>query len=150
MCRLACFSISMAISQVSGPRYLPEGGGVFSAFSLAAASGLSLCFVRSGKNATLISACDRFHIRTQLDNPSYLYDITAMAQYSTAQVAKKLKIGRDTLHRWLNLGLRAPSLRRVGGVQVRIWTDSDFRRASKYKAENYRKGRGRKASTESK
>ena len=67
-----------------------------------------------------------------------------MAEYSTAQVARKLKIGRDTLHRWINEGLKAPPKRRIGGVSVRIWSEEAFVRAGQYKATRYRKGRGRK------
>jgi DNA-binding transcriptional MerR regulator len=65
--------------------------------------------------------------------------------YSTAQVARLLKIGRQTLHRWMKTepGL-TPQKSRVGGVVIRIWTDRDVERALKYKQENYRKGRGRK------
>ena len=68
-----------------------------------------------------------------------------MKQYSTVQVAKMLKIGRQTLHRWMRSkpGL-APRKQKVAGVSVRIWTDQDIERLRKFKEENYRKGRGRK------
>ena len=63
--------------------------------------------------------------------------------YSTAQAAKKLGIGRDTLHR-LREGLKAPKLQRVGGVKVRLWSDADLARARRWhrkifpeKGENY-------------
>src|SRR5260370_22462808 len=36
--------------------------------------------------------------------------------YSTAQVARILKIGRQTLHRWLNEGLKAPKKSKIAGV----------------------------------
>jgi DNA-binding transcriptional MerR regulator len=62
-----------------------------------------------------------------------------VAEYSTGQVAKKLDIGRDTLHRWINEGLRAPKLSRVGNVRVRIWTEEDFKRAKAYSEARYRK-----------
>jgi DNA-binding transcriptional MerR regulator len=68
-----------------------------------------------------------------------------MKEYSTAQVARKLGVGRDTLHRWFREGLRAPRKRQVGGVTVRIWSNKDLERARKYKAARYRKGRGRRA-----
>ncbi len=56
-----------------------------------------------------------------------------------------LKIGRQTLHRWMKgePGL-APRKQKVGGVSIRLWTNSDVERVRKYKQENYRKGRGRK------
>jgi predicted DNA-binding transcriptional regulator AlpA len=67
-----------------------------------------------------------------------------MAAYSTAQVAKKIGVGRDTLHRWLREKLKAPRKRRIGGVSVRIWSEGDLTRARQYKAVRYCKGRGRK------
>jgi predicted DNA-binding transcriptional regulator AlpA len=64
---------------------------------------------------------------------------------STAQVAKMLKIGRQTLHRWMRtMPSLAPRKQKVGGVSVRIWTDRDVELLRKYKQEHYRKGRGRK------
>jgi len=57
-----------------------------------------------------------------------------------------LKIGRQTLHRWMkDQPSLAPPKSRVGGVLVRIWTAREVERVQKYKQENYRKGRGRKA-----
>lgn len=63
--------------------------------------------------------------------------------YSTAQVAKALKIGRQTLHRWLKEDLKPPKKRRIAGVSVRLWTDADLERARKYKAKRYHRGGGR-------
>jgi predicted DNA-binding transcriptional regulator AlpA len=70
-----------------------------------------------------------------------------MKDRSTAQVAKALNIGRQTLHRWMKVepGL-APRKQKIGGVSVRIWTSQDVERLRKYKQKNYRKGRGRKPS----
>ena len=68
-----------------------------------------------------------------------------MKNYSTAQVAHVLKIGRQTLHRWIASGdVSAPRRSKVGGVIVRMWTTADVERVRKYKQKNYRKGRGRK------
>jgi excisionase family DNA binding protein len=68
-----------------------------------------------------------------------------MRNYSTAQAARILGIGRQTLHRWIAAGaVAAPRLSNVGGVKVRIWTLRDLEQVRKYKEENYRKGRGRK------
>ncbi len=68
-----------------------------------------------------------------------------MRNYSTAQAARMLRIGRQTLHRWIASGaVPAPRRRKVGGVTVRIWTNRDVERVRKYKAAHYRKGRGRK------
>ena len=66
--------------------------------------------------------------------------------YSTIQVARTVGIGRMTLLRWLKEG-KIPEPRRISnvGLEARIWTDLDVERVRKYKRENYRKGRGRKA-----
>ena len=63
--------------------------------------------------------------------------------YSTAQVARILNIGRQTLHRWLNEGLKAPKKSTIGGVSIRFWTQSDLKRARWYKAKRYHQGGGR-------
>jgi predicted DNA-binding transcriptional regulator AlpA len=62
-----------------------------------------------------------------------------MANYSTAMVAKKLGVARDTLHRWLRTGLKAPKLQRIGGVKIRLWSESDFKRAMAYAKKRFRK-----------
>ena len=65
--------------------------------------------------------------------------------HSTAQVARKVGIGKQTLHRWIREGkIAAPRKQRVGGVVVRFWKDEDVERVRRYKAQHYRKGRGRK------
>jgi predicted DNA-binding transcriptional regulator AlpA len=63
--------------------------------------------------------------------------------YSTAQVARILNIGRQTLHRWLNEGLKAPKKSKIGGVSIRFWTKGDLERARRYKARRYHQGGGR-------
>ena len=61
-----------------------------------------------------------------------------MAAYSTAQVAEILEIGTDTLHRWLKeKKVAAPKLVFVGGVKVRLWSETDLDTAKRYKAEHY-------------
>ena len=66
-----------------------------------------------------------------------------MATYSTAQLAKLMGIGRDTLQRWMRRAdFPRPRVTRVGGVSVRLWTQADVARVRKYKAENYGKGKG--------
>jgi excisionase family DNA binding protein len=70
--------------------------------------------------------------------------------YSTAQVARRLKIGRQTLHRWIAGGqVPAPRRQKVAGVTVRIWSAKDVELVRKYKAAHYRKGRGRKKGSKS-
>ena len=59
-----------------------------------------------------------------------------MKGHSTVQVAKLLGIGNDTLHRWIHeRKVRAPKIQLVGGVRVRLWTETDIERARKYKNE---------------
>jgi len=68
-----------------------------------------------------------------------------MKEYSTVQAARRCGLHPVTLQRWVaNRKISAPPMRRVGNVAVRIWTDRDVERIRKYKAANYRKGRGRK------
>jgi MerR HTH family regulatory protein len=75
-----------------------------------------------------------------------------MRAYSTAQVARILEIGTDTLHRWLKeKKVAAPKLSLVGGVKVRLWSETDLAATKKYKAENYwGKGSRRKRSKQRK
>jgi predicted site-specific integrase-resolvase len=69
-----------------------------------------------------------------------------MPTYSTAQVAKKAGISKLTLTRWLRAGkLKEPRRVNQGGIELRIWTAREVEKVRKYKQENYRKGRGRKA-----
>jgi predicted site-specific integrase-resolvase len=66
--------------------------------------------------------------------------------YSTVEVTRMAGIGRMTLLRWLRDGkIPEPKRIRNGGLNARIWTDRDVERVRKYKQQNYRKGRGRKA-----
>jgi len=68
-----------------------------------------------------------------------------MTNYSTSGAAKKCGVHPITLQRWVSEGkITAPRKTRVGGIVVRLWTDSDLERVRKFKAMNYRKGRGRK------
>jgi hypothetical protein len=65
--------------------------------------------------------------------------------YSTSEAAKQIGVNRVTLQRWLiDRKVREPKKIRVGGVEVRVWTERDVERVQKYKQDNYRKGRGRK------
>jgi MerR HTH family regulatory protein len=68
-----------------------------------------------------------------------------MAPLSTEGVAKQAGISRVTLERWLSSGkLSPPKSIFYGRNKFRNWTPEDVERVSKYKQENYRKGRGRK------
>jgi predicted site-specific integrase-resolvase len=69
-----------------------------------------------------------------------------MSPLSTFEVAKRFKINKATLERWLANGkVGAPKRLRVGRKFFRNWTQLDIERIRKYKQQNYRKGRGRKA-----
>jgi len=68
-----------------------------------------------------------------------------MGTRSTAEVADKIGVSKLTLVRWLLAGkLKEPRRVKQGGIELRLWTDADVERATKYKAAHYRKGRGRK------
>lgn len=69
-----------------------------------------------------------------------------MRTYSTVEVAKLLKIGNDTLHRWIHTKkVPAPPLQRVGGLSIRLWTEEDVEPVKRYKLDHYwGKGAGRK------
>jgi excisionase family DNA binding protein len=64
---------------------------------------------------------------------------------STREIAKLVGIGTNTLEVWLRDGkIPAPKMLRIGQKQFRNWTKKDIAQIRKYKAANYRKGRGRK------
>lgn len=68
-----------------------------------------------------------------------------MKTYSTAEVARIVEVHKATLLRWLYAGsIPEPRRQSNGGVDFRIWTEHDVERVRRYKAANYRKGRGRK------
>ena len=61
-----------------------------------------------------------------------------MKTFSTIEVAKLLKIGNDTLHRWVHTEkVAAPRLQKVGGLSIRLWTEADIEEVKKYKLEHY-------------
>jgi predicted site-specific integrase-resolvase len=68
-----------------------------------------------------------------------------MVNLSTKQIARKVGISRATLERWLATGVvPMPNTIQFGGSKFRNWTTADIKRISRYKEENYCKGRGRK------
>jgi len=65
---------------------------------------------------------------------------------STEEVARRVGINRVTLERWLaGDKVSAPKTIMYGRNKFRDWTEKDVERLKKYKQQNYRKGRGRKA-----
>jgi len=74
-----------------------------------------------------------------------------MTTYSTIQVAELLGITSDTLHRWIREGrVEAPSIRSLGRMRVRIWSEEQVELVRKYKGEHYRKKPNRKKRKKSK
>jgi DNA-binding transcriptional MerR regulator len=70
-----------------------------------------------------------------------------MANYSTAQAAKHLKISRDALQRWIrNRLIPVPAKTRigVGGVVVRLWSEENLAKVREYMVSSPHKNRGRK------
>ena len=66
------------------------------------------------------------------------YIIIIMKYYSTIQVARFLKIGSGTFHRWIREGrVKAPPLQLLGGMKVRLWTEKDVEKVRKFKVERY-------------
>jgi predicted DNA-binding transcriptional regulator AlpA len=72
-----------------------------------------------------------------------------MQNYSTREAAEKLGISWATLNKFIALKqIPRPPVTRVGGVRVRLWTDSDIAKARKVlpKIQNGRKTRYKKQS----
>jgi predicted site-specific integrase-resolvase len=65
---------------------------------------------------------------------------------TSTEFAAKLGVNVRTLKRWLADGkIQEPSREiAIGKFRSRVWTEQDLKRALRFKAENYRKGRGRK------
>jgi predicted DNA-binding transcriptional regulator AlpA len=71
-----------------------------------------------------------------------------MKAYSTLEVARLVGVTSATLHRWIRQKrVPAPPLETLGGMRIRMWGRADVEKVKAYKADRYRKGRGRKAST---
>lgn len=70
-----------------------------------------------------------------------------MKLLSTANVAELIGVSKKTLLRWV-WGRKVPEPKhsKVGGLDVRLWSERDVTRAREYKEANFRKGRGRKKS----
>ena len=60
--------------------------------------------------------------------------------YSTIEVSRKVGVHKNTLLRWLRVGvIPEPKRNRVAGVHYRIWSDGDVERVRRYKAAHYMK-----------
>lgn len=68
-----------------------------------------------------------------------------MRTYTTVQVAKLLKVGRDTIYRWMrSKKIRGARVTRFGNVQLRLWTDRDVAEVRRYMEQHPYKSRGKK------
>ena len=70
-----------------------------------------------------------------------------MKAHSTAQAARILRVSRMTLYRYIvTRKITPPPMKRVGGVKIRLWTQSDIERVRKKlpKIKNGRRKKGRK------
>ena len=60
--------------------------------------------------------------------------------FSTAEVAKSIGVSKNTVLRWLYAGkLAEPKTQTFGGVESRVWSEADLKRAELYREKNYRK-----------
>lgn len=60
--------------------------------------------------------------------------------YSTAEVATAIGVGKSTLLRWLQSGqLADPKRETFGGVESRIWSETDLARAKAFREQRYRR-----------
>jgi predicted site-specific integrase-resolvase len=65
---------------------------------------------------------------------------------STREAARKLGISLISLQRYIAAEkIKVPKLQKIGGVRVRLWTDSDIKRVRKQlpKIQNGRRKRGK-------
>ncbi len=71
--------------------------------------------------------------------------------YSTVQAAEQSGIPLSTLNRWIaQERFKAPTVRRVGNIPVRLWTETDIRRLQRYHKAHFREGMGRRTDLQSK
>jgi hypothetical protein len=72
-----------------------------------------------------------------------------MKMYSTLEVARLVGVTSATLHRWIReKRVAAPPVETPGKMRIRIWSKTDVENVKAYKAERYRRGRGRQRKTE--
>ena len=65
--------------------------------------------------------------------------------YTTAEVAEKIGVSRQTIQTWIAKShIDAPKAFRIGGVTVRLWKATDIQRLKKFKGTLKRGGYHRK------
>jgi excisionase family DNA binding protein len=68
-----------------------------------------------------------------------------MNTYTTVQVAKMLKIGRDTIYRWIRSAkIRGARATRVGNLRLRLWSDQDVAEVRRYMMDHHYKSLGKR------
>ncbi len=68
--------------------------------------------------------------------PIFIMKVT----HSTGEVAKKIGVSKITLLRWLWAEkLSEPKRQNFGGVDSRVWSEADLKRAKDFREQNYRK-----------
>ena len=74
-----------------------------------------------------------------------------MSTYSTVEVAELVDVSWDTLNRWIReKKFHVASVKAVGRVKIRLWTQAEVAEVLKYKEQHYwgkgtRKKRGKQA-----
>ncbi len=65
--------------------------------------------------------------------------------HTTPDVAKLVKISLPTLNRWISTKrFKAPPVRVVVNIKVRLWNKGDVVRLKSFKAKHYREGQGKR------
>ena len=65
--------------------------------------------------------------------------------HTTPDVAKLVGISLPTLNRWIDTqGFKAPPVRIVANIRVRLWSKEDIKRLKSFKAKHYRAGQGKR------
>ena len=72
--------------------------------------------------------------------------ILDMAEISISEAARRLRVHRTTIHRWIEEGLvPKPVSEDVAGARLRYWTEADFTKVEEYRRQHYW-GQGKKKS----
>ena len=65
--------------------------------------------------------------------------------HTTSDVAKLVKLSLPTLQRWIvSRRFKAPPVRFVANIKVRLWNKGDVVRLKRFKAKHYRAGQGKR------
>jgi hypothetical protein len=66
---------------------------------------------------------------------------TMKARYTTAEIAKAIRVSKKTLLRWLYAGKLAEPAKKItiGKIENRVWSSADLERARAFRESNYRR-----------